>query len=294
MTPLRIFVTGASGQLGQALKKTATLFPHCSFRFFDRSELDITDENAVNALLQHCDADYLIHAAAYTAVDKAETEQDLCFAINRDGSRNVAQALRNTHCRMLYISSDYVYHTYDGFPLHEDSPVNPKGIYARSKLAGEKAVLDAGIPAVILRTSWVVSPFGQNFVKTMLRLGKEKDQIRVVNDQYGCLTSAEDLARSLLLVIEKWQKSDAFDPKFHTTYNYSNEGCITWFDIAARIMESRKSHCHVEAISSNAFASPAPRPQWSVLSKRKIKTNLQLEIPHWLSALERIVEQIED
>jgi len=285
----------SSGQLGQALKEESIHFPHLSLRFLTKTELDITDSNAVNALLENCDADYLIHAAAYTAVDKAETEQDLCFAVNRDGSRNIASALRHTRCRMIYISSDYVYHTYNGFPLHEESPVNPQGIYARSKVAGEQAVRDTGIPAMIVRTSWVVSPYGHNFVKTMVRLGKEKDRIQVVNDQFGCITSAGDLARTLLLMTEKWHvETNAFHPKFHTIYNYSNEGCISWYDIACRIMECKEYHCHVHPIASREFASAAPRPQWSVLAKQKIKTNLQFEIPHWITALDCILDKVDN
>ncbi len=293
MKAIRVGITGSNGQVGSALLEASRHFPSMQCVPWTRTDMDITNPSSIQTVLHRQPVDYLIHAAAYTAVDKAESDAETCVTVNVEGSKHVASALTGLDTKMIYISSDYVYNTYNGFPLHESDSVQPMGVYAQSKLAGEKAVIETGIPAMIVRTSWVVSSYGNNFVKTMLRLGKEKEHISVINDQYGCMTSADDLAMALLHIIRQCEQNDISRSDFTGIYNYSNEGCITWYDLAQRIMTVVQLPCRVSPILTKDYITPAPRPYWSVLSKQKIKSSFGVETPHWIAALEKILEKLQ-
>jgi dTDP-4-dehydrorhamnose reductase len=287
----RILIFGANGQLGQEFRFLSQRFKEFSFIFYDRNEADITQKDQVLNLVEQSKCDYIINCAAYTAVDKAENERDTCYLINRDGSENLAKAVIKTGSKLIHFSTDYLYHTYDGFPLREDSPTSPRGVYASSKLAGEEAIRSLGATCLILRTSWVISGFGNNFVKTMLRLGREKNFINVVNDQFGTPTYTRDLAMAVIEIIRKKNEGIISDDLFCQTYNYSSEGITTWYELADEIIRFSKSNCNVNPVKSTEYQTLAQRPYWSVLSKQKIKQDLGIEIPHWYDALQRCLKE---
>jgi len=287
----RILIFGAGGQLGQEFRFLSGKFPNVNFLFYDRKEADITNLDLVLRLVEQSKCDYIINCAAYTAVDKAENERDACYLINRDGSENLAKAVLKTGSKLIHFSTDYLYNTYDGFPLREGSPALPKGVYASSKLAGEEAIRSLGATCLILRTSWVISGFGNNFVKTMLRLGSEKNFINVVDDQYGTPTYTRDLAMAVNEIIGKKNDGIISDDLFCQTYNYSSEGITTWYEMADEIIRFSKSDCKVNPVKSTEYQTVAKRPHWSVLSKQKIKQDLGIEIPHWYDSLQRCLKE---
>ncbi len=276
--------------MGQEFRFLSEKYAEFNFIFHERKEADITNRDVILKLVEQSNCDYIINCAAYTAVDKAENDPDTCYLINRDGSENLAVAALKTGSKLIHFSTDYLYHTYDGFPLREDSPTSPRGVYASSKLAGEEAIRRLGAACLILRTSWVISGFGNNFVKTMLRLGSEKNFINVVNDQYGTPTYTRDLAMAVLGIISKNNKGSISDDLFCQTYNYSSEGITTWYELADEIMRFSKSNCKVNPVKSTEYPTVAQRPKWSVLSKQKIKQDLGIEIPHWYDALQRCLK----
>ncbi len=292
MKKIKIAVLGANGQLGQEFRYIHASYEYMSFDFFDKNALDITDPNAVKIALTTTVYDYVINCAAYTAVDKAENEQSLCFAINNLACINITDALHGLDTRLVHFSSDYVYHTYPGFPLQETDVTAPQGIYAQSKLQGEEHIRTTSIPALIIRTSWVVSVFGHNFVKTMIRLGKEKSEINVVNDQYGAPTNARHLAKVVLEIITQTETNSDLIQAFNDTYNFANEGIITWYDLAQYIMKQSLSNCKVFPIPTTAYPTPAKRPHWSVMSKKKINNAFQIDTPHWRQGIQEIMEEL--
>ena len=287
---VKVLVLGANGQLGQEFKYVARRNELIEFSFYSRSEVDITSESSLKEVIQEIQPDYVINCAAYTAVDKAESESAQCFAINRDACTVITNVLKETKTKLIHFSTDYVYNTYIGFPLKENDEKNPQSIYAASKLEGENIIRNSGVTAMIIRTSWVVSSFGHNFVKTMKRLGAERAEISVVNDQYGAPTYARHLALAVVGIIEKVDHNPALEDQFNDTYNYANEGIITWYDLATQVMKLADLPCKVVAIPTSAYPTPASRPLWSVLSKQKIKNNFGIEIPHWYSALQECLE----
>lgn len=275
---------GANGQLGKEFNFIAHSYEYLHFEFFSKLTLDIRDKHALEAVL-NVGYDYVINCAAYTAVDLAETDAENCYAINADACRNIVNAIKGSTTRLVHFSSDYVYNSYNGFPIHEDDSTSPQGVYASSKLEGEQIIRASEVPALILRTSWVISSFGSNFVKTMIRLGSERSSINVVNDQYGAPTYARHLAHAVLDIITQVENNSDMSSAFNDTYNYANEGIVTWFDIAERIIKEYKFPCEVLPILTQDYPTKAKRPHWSVLSKRKIKERFNLEIPHWYTAL---------
>lgn len=289
---LKIAVLGAGGQLGQTFRQISKLYPDIAFDFFDKSELNILHKEDIHNVLNSNTYRYVVNCAAYTHVDKAESEPDLCFAINATACKHIAEIMQGTEMRLIHFSSDYIYHSYNGFPLKESTNPEPQGVYASSKLLGEQYIRAASVPALILRASWIVSPFGHNFVKTMLRLGKEKDQLHVVNDQYGAPTYARDLAMAVMSIIRKTEANPTNLTSFNATYNYANEGIVSWFDISTRIMKELQFSCIVHPISSSGYSTPAQRPKWSVLSKQSIKNNFNLEIPHWYRSLTQCLQEL--
>jgi dTDP-4-dehydrorhamnose reductase len=289
---LSIAVLGANGQLGQEFKHIAPSYEYMHFTFYSKQDLDITDAEATSKELRNANYDYIINCGAYTAVDKAESDAENCYAINTNACKNITESIKDSKTKLIHFSSDYVYHTYGGFGLREDDQTHPQGVYASSKLEGEHIIRASSVPSLILRTSWVVSSFGHNFVKTMLRLGAEKTFINVVNDQYGAPTYARHLANVVLDIITQVENNPTLYNAFNDTYNFSNEGIVTWYDIAERIMKEKNYACAVNPIPTAEYPTPAKRPSWSVLSKHKIKEKFNVEIPHWYAALKECLREM--
>lgn len=277
-----ILITGAQGQVGQSLLALQQEYAEFSFTAIDRQGLDITDNKRVQAFFAGQHFDYCINTAAYTAVDRAETEPEAAQAVNVQGVANLARACMNTGTQLIHLSSDYVYHNTCNRPLRENDPTTPRGVYAQSKLAGEEAALQLAPSSIILRTSWVYSPFGHNFLKTMLRLSGERPELRIVYDQVGTPTYAPDLANAILQGIREKHVATQSG-----VFNYANEGVTSWYDFAREIFRLRKIDCRVMPILSADYPTPAPRPTYSLLDKHHFKTTFQQTIPHWHDGLER-------
>ena len=288
--PKTVLVTGANGQVGGELRRLIEQ-KHLPDRFLftDKESLDITDQKAVERFITQNGVTHIVNCAAYTDVDGAEENEEAAFAVNRDGVKNLAEAAKAHDIRLIHISTDYVFDGTGHTPLKEDDTVNPQGVYARSKHAGEEAILQiAPKGALIIRTSWIYSALGHNFVKTMLRLAKERDTINVVDDQIGTPTYAADLAEAILQVLQ----SDRF-PEGVEIYHFSNEGNCSWYDFAQAVFELSGTKCRVNPIPTSAYPTPAKRPAYSVLSKEKIKRDYNLTIPYWREALKRCLQQLE-
>jgi len=275
-----ILVTGANGQLGQDFRKIATLFLQCNFIFVTKEQLLITDEDAVNIFFKNNPIDICINCAAYTAVDKAETERDLATSVNATAVGYLAKASRIYNAKFIHISTDYVFDGKGTNPYTEIDVTNPVNFYGETKLNGEHKALKENKETIIIRTAWVYSSFGNNFVKTMLRLMKIKESIGIVNDQYGCPTYAADLAIAIMQIIT----SNNF---IAGIYHYSNKGKISWYDFAKEISLQINSHCVVNGISTKEFPTPASRPFYSVLDTTKITDTFHIIIPEWKDSLKK-------
>ena len=276
---MRILVTGANGQLGRELQALAPAFPQFDFLFFDRATLSIADPDAINTFFARERPAYCINCAAYTAVDKAESEKESAFLINGDAVGYIATACRNTGARLIHISTDYVFDGLSETPLREEDPTNPINTYGASKLEGERQALQHYPEGtLIIRTSWVYSEFGNNFVRTMIRLMKERPSINVVSDQIGSPTYAADLAAAILHILT----APSFIPGL---YNYSNEGRISWYEFALAIRELIGSTCEVNPIPTAQYPTPAKRPRFSLLDKSLISATYHLAIPEWQPSL---------
>ena len=281
-----VLVTGASGQLGQSLQFIAPNYPEISFHFYNSSELNITDlENCKNIFAQS-KPDFCINAAAYTAVDKAESEPEKAHSINVSGAENLAKACKENNTVLLHISTDFVFDGNASKPYTEEDVPNPTGVYGQTKLDGEKAIQEIWEKHFVIRTSWVYSQFANNFMKTMLRLGAERDSLSVVDDQIGTPTNAVDLAEALVSVILTYN----LQPTTYNfgIYNFSNEGQCSWYDFAKKIFEIYKIEIDLQPIPTTAYPTPAKRPAYSVLDKRKIKEVFNLEIKSWEDALKTV------
>jgi dTDP-4-dehydrorhamnose reductase len=287
-----ILVTGANGQLGQCFRQAAAERPDWAFHFAGSGDLDVRDRRAVHRFFQGREIDWVINCAAYTAVDKAESEPDKAKKINTLGAKNLAEACAGQGIPLVHFSTDYVYHNRQNTPFREDDPTRPKGVYARTKLAGERAALRICPHTMVIRTAWVYSAFGQNFVKTMLRLGRERAALRVVADQIGSPTYAPDLAEAVLQIIEKIERGELPLASVAGIWHYSNEGVASWYDFATAIFELEKIPCRVLPIRTSEYPTPARRPPFSVLDKGKIKAVFDLEIPHWRESLKRCLGEI--
>jgi dTDP-4-dehydrorhamnose reductase len=277
-----ILITGANGQLGNELKVASKNFYGYDFIFTDIDSLDITDPLQVSGLIEKSRPDWIINCAAYTLVDKSESEPEKAMSINALAVKNIADAIHGSECRFIHISSDYVYDGKSCVPYDETSPVYPLSAYGRSKLAGEKhALMHPG--TMVIRTSWLYSSFGNNFVRTMLRLGAEKSSLRVVFDQTGSPTYAADLAGSIMFIV-----SGVIRNHFAMQagiYNYSNEGVCSWYDFATEIMSEAGLGCTILPVRSADYKQEAERPCYSVMDKYKIKENYGISIPHWRNSL---------
>jgi dTDP-4-dehydrorhamnose reductase len=277
-----IWVTGSKGQLGTEIALQQAFLPELRFLFTDIDELDLRNREAVDTFIRTHHPRYIINCAGYTAVDKAETEPEPAFEVNRDVPSILAGSAEKQNIMLIHISTDYVFDGRAGKPYTEEDMPNPQSVYAHSKRAGEMEVLK-GKDNVIIRTSWLYSAHGSNFVKTMLRLGKEKSEINVVDDQFGSPTWARDLAGAILTIIKK--TSNAAD-SFGGIYHYSNEGFCNRYDFAVEIMKQANLPCKVNPVGTAQYPLPAKRPAYSVMDKSKIKRVFGIEIPHWKESLE--------
>lgn len=272
----KILVTGSKGQLGSSINKVQNGYEKANYFFTDVEELDITNESAVRAFVSENEIEYIINCAAYTAVDKAEEEFDLARKINVSGPGILAKVAAEYNATFFHVSTDYVFDGTAHQPYKEDHECKPPSAYGKSKLSGEEAVLENGKNAIILRTSWLYSEFGHNFLKTMIKYGSERDELRVVFDQIGTPTYASRLAKCILCMINSNQEIHG-----NQIYHFSNEGVCSWYDFAKEIMESCEIDCKITPIQTFEYPLPAPRPFYSVLNKAKIKKDYELEIPHW-------------
>ena len=283
---LSILVTGSNGQLGNELKVLSKKFPSYNFLFVSREQLSIENEQSLQNFFKENPINYCINCAAYTAVDKAESEKEKAFLINADAVGKLATICSEYKTKLIHISTDYVYDGNVHSPLKEENAVGPVNVYGASKLKGEALALNNNPSTLIIRTSWVYSSFGNNFVKTMLRLFKEKKEINVINDQTGCPTYAADLAFVVMKFIERTQQGEAFSG----IVNYSNSGITNWYEFAKEIKSLVNSNCKINPIPTSSYPTPAKRPLYSVLDTSKIKELLEMKIPSWQESLKKCID----
>jgi dTDP-4-dehydrorhamnose reductase len=284
---INILVTGSNGQLGNELRNLKSDSTDFNFVFTDIAELDITNPEAIEALMKAENISVIINCAAYTAVDKAETETVAAYRINADAPGYLAVAALKFNALLVHISTDYVF-SGEGFrPYTENISCDPRSTYGMSKLKGELAVIDSGCRYFIIRTSWLYSAFGNNFIKTVRKYGRERGHLNMIYDQIGTPTHAADLARTILAIIPQCsdRKSDI--------YHYSNEGVCSWYDFALEILDQSGINCTVAPINTFEYPLPAARPFYSVLNKSKIKHDFNIKIPHWKESLTRCLKELE-
>lgn len=286
MSIKNILVTGSKGQLGSEMQVIASSNKQYHFLFADREELPIENIQAIKKYFSANKIDACVNCAAYTAVDKAETEKEKAYLVNANAAGNLATVCKEHQSLFIHISTDYVFDGTATAPYKEDHPVKPINMYGASKLKGEDLVLENNPGAIVIRTSWVYSSFGNNFVKTMLRLMKERESISVVNDQVGCPTYAADLAAAIIKIINQSGPGKIKNG----IYNFSNKGVINWFQFAAAIQELTGSSCTVHPIPSSQYPTPARRPNYSVLDTTKIQEVFGIEIPEWKDSLKKCLQ----
>ena len=291
-----ILVTGSTGQLGSCFQQLSKGNPSTDFLFADSEVLDISDKKCVQRFfMEHQNIEWVINCAAYTAVDKAESEPEKARQANVKGVKNLAEACAACGATLIHFSTDYVYHSRQNTPFEESDSVSPKSVYGSSKLAGERAALKVYPQGtMVIRTSWVYSPYGHNFVKTMLRLGAGRDSLNVVSDQIGTPTYAPDLAAAVMQIIHQVESADVSKEKIAGIWHYSNEGVASWYDFAVAIFELSHLKCRVLPIKTSDYPTPARRPPFSVLSKSKIKATFHLDIPHWRQSLEVCLKEMDE
>lgn len=283
-----ILVTGANGQLGNSIRLLAKHYPQYNFLFTDVDTLDITDPQAVGKAIKDNQVDYVLNCAAYTAVDKAEDDEELCRRLNSYAVGVLGKAAYEAGAKMIHVSTDYVFSGTSCLPYKETDETRPVSAYGRTKLAGEQILKEVCPDAVIIRTAWLYSEFGSNFVKTVLRLGKERDELRFVFDQIGTPTYAGDLAAAVMAVVTADEKG-AYVPGI---YHYSNEGVCSWYDFTVKILEIAGIACRVFPIETEEYPTRAVRPPYSVLNKKKIKETYGVTVPHWEESLRVCMEKL--
>ncbi len=284
-----VLITGAKGQLGNEIFKESFNVGIFDFIFTDIEELDITDNKAVNKAISQHSPFAVINCAAYTNVDKAELEPEAAYLINSTGVTNLAATCAINNVLLIHISTDYVFDGTAIKPYREDAPLNPQSVYAKSKTYGEKSILSSGTSYIIIRTSWLYSVFGNNFVKTILSKAKETKELKVVNDQIGSPTSAKDLSKTVLQILQHpLLRTEQLKEIFH----YSNAGTVSWFDFACEIVKYAKLKCNILPISASEYNFSAPRPKYSVLDTSKIKKFLNIKIPTWKDSLHVCLNEI--
>jgi len=287
VTRQKIWVTGAGGQLGSELRKLSISYPLYEFIFHTRDNLPIEKEEYVRNFFEKHNPQYCINCAAFTAVDRAESEKDIAYIINAEAVGMLASVCKEFNTHFTHISTDYVFDGNSQTPYKEDALTNPQGVYGESKLKGEKLAMQNNPDSLIIRTSWVYSEFGKNFVKTMIGLMHQRPEINVVNDQVGSPTYAADLADAIMKII-LYPDSSVNKGLFH----YSNTGVISWFDFAVAIKEMIGSHCKVNPIPTEAYPTPAKRPAYSVLDTNKIRETFKLELKDWKESLATCIKVI--
>ena len=283
-----ILITGSEGQLGSELKRLSIQYTEFDFLFIDKNDVDLTTETAFVDFANRYQLTFLINCAAYTAVDLAEKENEVAHQVNAQVPFMLARYCQQKNIKLIHISTDYVFDGSGNVPLTETSVTNPVSVYGVTKLEGESKVLGCLSDAYVIRTAWVYSIFGKNFLKTMLTLGKQREELSVVFDQIGSPTCAGDLADAILKVIERIEAGDDFPG----TYHYSNEGVTSWYDFAVEIMRRANLPCRVNPILTSEYPTPARRPVFSVLDKTKIKNVFKLTIPHWTTSLEKTLKEL--
>ena len=286
-----ILVTGADGQLGREMQ-IASRSSRNRFIFTDIAgeyeRLDITDPQAIADIVRENHVNVIVNCAAYTNVDKAETDPETANLLNNIAAGNLADAMKAVNGTLIHISTDYVFQGDRNIPCREDWPTEPLGVYGKTKLAGEKSIEATGCASIIIRTAWLYSPFGKNFVKTMRDLTSSRESLKVVFDQVGTPTYAGDLAETICRIIENGQLDKT------GIYHFSNEGVCSWFDFAKAICEMSGNTCDIRPCHSDEFPSPVARPHFSVLDKTKIKQTFGIRIPYWTDSLKRCIEEIEN
>jgi dTDP-4-dehydrorhamnose reductase len=283
----KIIVTGANGQLGNELRDLSASYPGYHFDFFDREGFPVENRDEVFRIIGSVKPDFVLNCAAYTAVDKAESEQQIAAAVNGAGPGYIAAACKSVGAKLMHISTDYVFNGTATEPLKETDPVEPVNQYGEGKLEGEKNVMEQDPGSIIIRTAWVYSAYGKNFVKTMLRLMNERDSVSVVADQVGSPTYAGDLAAAMMQIVDsdKWKGG---------IYHYSNQGVISWYDLAVEIRNLSGSTCEVKPITTDQYPTPAKRPQYSVLDTSKIRESFGITIPAWKESLELCLQRLKN
>ena len=284
---MRVLITGSNGQLGSEIKELYSKYDNIECIFKDLPELDICDADSVNSLIRDERINAVINCAAYTSVDKAEENVEIAERVNSIGVCNLVEALDKINGKLIHISTDYVFDGNNLQPYKESDPTCPIGVYGKTKRAGELAVINSKIDAVVIRTSWLYSTFGDNFVKTMLKLGNEKQSLNVISDQVGAPTYARNLAKVCLEILSSSNKENI--NKNGKIYHYSNEGVASWYDFAVLIMEIGELDCKVNPILTKDYPTLAIRPRYSVLNKKKIKADFKIEIPNWKESLKECI-----
>ncbi len=284
---MNILVTGANGQLGCEMRRLGAVSPN-NYIFTDVAELDITDSEAVMSVVRECSIEAIVNCAAYTNVDKAESDEAMAELINATAVGNLARAMKEVEGTLFHVSTDYVFGREGNTPRTEEMPLEPLGVYGRTKLHGEEAIAQSGCKALIFRTAWLYSEYGNNFLKTMMRLTAEKEQLNVVFDQVGTPTYAGDLALAIFSIIEAgvYEGNEGI-------YHFSNEGVCSWYDFAVEIAAvAGNTACRINPCHSSEFPSPVTRPPYSVLDKTKIKETFDIDIPHWRESMEYCIKRI--
>ena len=279
-------VTGSNGQLGSEIRELSPLFEY-NFFFTQRDSLDISKLDELQEYVEQNKIDVIVNCAAYTAVDKAESDEEAADIVNHLAVQKLAQISKENDIKLIHISTDYVFDGANFKPYVEEDITSPNGVYGKTKLDGEKAMLEINPEnSIIIRTSWVYSSYGANFVKTMIRLGKEKESLGVIFDQVGTPTYARDLAKAILEIIPKIKNQNV------EIHNYSNEGVLSWFDFAKEIMRMAKLECKVNPIETKEYPTPAKRPHYSLLNKAKIKKEFDIAIPYWKDSLDECLKKL--
>ncbi|WOE69451.1 dTDP-4-dehydrorhamnose reductase [Hydrogenimonas thermophila] len=298
---MNILVTGASGQLGSELRElvkntesefTDKIIKNSKFFFTNKDKLDITKKEDIEKFVNENSIDFIINCAAYTAVDKAEEEKELADLVNHKAVEYLANVCRQKGIYLIHISTDYVFDGKNYRPYVETDKVAPQGVYGETKLKGEEAFKKAGAKGIIIRTSWVYSSYGHNFVKTMLRLAQTKDELGVIFDQVGTPTYAKDLASALLKIVSLEASNEKSLQDSVNIYHYSNEGVCSWYDFAKAIFEISGNNIKINAIETKEYPTPAKRPHYSVLNKLKIKNDFNIHIPYWKDSLRECITKI--
>jgi dTDP-4-dehydrorhamnose reductase len=288
MSQKLILVTGSDGQLGNELKRIASSTVNFRFIFTDVAHLDITNKTEVHSFFQKHNPDIIINCAAYTAVDKAESEKEQAFAINATGAENLSIEAKKHNSLLVHVSTDYVFNGESHIPIKETTPVSPQSVYGCSKAEGEKNIIAIGGRSIIIRTSWLYSVFGNNFVKTILRLASERSDLNIVSDQIGAPTNAKDLANAIIAILQNYNDSSEKTQFLH----FSNAGVASWFDFAYEIIHMSQLQCRVHPIATTDYPLPAKRPHYSLLDLNKIKTNYNIQPRHWKDALADCLNEI--